>query len=382
MPESRHPHLDELKKIKDMQRQFHETVRLSIVEGTEDLVQKAEQLGKELGANIIALKEKLDPFEQELHLQEQYESQITLLDQSGLLETLSNGGKGIKAMDKDGKPTIEYPIPTSEEIIEKLISPEQREIFKTKIEQGFVKLLIVPFGLPLINIAQAYQKALQSHFDRQKLFHTKKEPTDPNEPITELHKDGPMYIWDKYNNADATGELVYEPKKLEKDNHQGKTKSEIVAQKGGFKVLLIEDMPNIPRKGNAIEKGGRTQIDTKGTTIAKYIEQGKDTPSPIEYLNALQTESKIANSPYYQEEPLTPEDQLIYALTHLEETDEVVDDYKGNGSISYQLGAYFLSSGDVPDAFWARGGRQFNLSGDDVGFRDGYCGVRSAVGVY
>ena len=51
---------------------------------------------------------------------------------------------------------------------------------------------------------------------------------------------------------------------------------------------------------------------------------------------------------------MTPEDQLMYAITHLEETNQVIDDYKGKGSISYQVGAFFPASGGVPNAYWSR----------------------------
>jgi len=77
---------------------------------------------------------------------------------------------------------------------------------------------------------------------------------------------------------------------------------------------------------------------------------------------------------------MTPEDQLAYAILHLEQTDQVIDDWRGNGSLSYQLGSYFLS-GHVPIAVWNRDNRQANLGGSVPGFRYGNFGVRSGVRV-
>ena len=76
-----------------------------------------------------------------------------------------------------------------------------------------------------------------------------------------------------------------------------------------------------------------------------------------EYLKAIQKEPI-----YAYEQGITPEDQLAYAILHLEQTDQVIDDWQGNGSLSYQLGAYFIS-GKVPSASWDRVSWRANLRG-------------------
>jgi hypothetical protein len=119
----------------------------------------------------------------------------------------------------------------------------------------------------------------------------------------ELDESQPLWKWEGYNNADVTGELVYNPKEFSK-NHKGQTKQEILAKQGGWQVLFIEDMPNIPRD-NPKTKGGRTQIDTSGSSIKKYVKRGGNIPSPAEYLNALGKESA-----YNSESGMTPEAQL------------------------------------------------------------------------
>jgi hypothetical protein len=78
---------------------------------------------------------------------------------------------------------------------------------------------------------------------------------------------------------------------------------------------------------------------------------------------------------------MTPEDQVSYAITHLEQTNQVIDDYSGKGSASYQLGAYFAASGFVPGADWYRVDRQAFLGWDGPGYRDSVFGARGAVRV-
>ena len=119
----------------------------------------------------------------------------------------------------------------------------------------------------------------------------KKDPSDQGEKLVSLDLDEnqPVWVWDKYQEADVNGNLIYQPKELS-ENHQGKTKQEILGEQGGWRIVLMEDMPNIPRE-NPETKGGRTQIDVKGSSIKKYMEKGKNIPSPSEYLKALQQDS-------------------------------------------------------------------------------------------
>ena len=205
---------------------------------------------------------------------------------------------------------------------------------------------------------------------RQNYFLQKKTQADQNEQLVPLalDKNQPLYDWDGYDEADINGKLVYQPKEFSK-NHKGKTKQEILKEQEkesttpGWHIILIEDMPDIPRENKGKTIGGRKQFEANDT--------------PNNYLKTLRDSKK--DNPYQGEEGMTPEDQLMYAITHLEETDQVIDDYQGNGSISYQVGAYFPASGYVPSAYWRRDGRRAYLDGNDPDNRDGNCGVRSAV---
>ena len=295
-------------------------------------------------------------------LREQYEKQVELMKRIGLVKDLESGELGIEGVD--GK---EYPIPTQEQINERMEA--NKELVEKKSEQGFKKLLLVPFGMKLSDLTDAYKASILRHNSEGRLFSTKKNPDDQSEqPVPlPLDKNKPLYVWDGYNDADVNGKLVYFPVEFS-ENHQGRTKQEILeegegGETPGWNIILIEDMPDIPRKTKGKVTGGRKQFEAGDT--------------PNNYLKALKDSEK--GGTYQNEDGMTPEDQLIYSIVHLEETDQVIDDWQGNGAVSYQLGAYFPASGSVPSAFWYRVNRQAYLGGYYPDYRLGNCGVRSAV---
>jgi hypothetical protein len=89
----------------------------------------------------------------------------------------------------------------------------------------------------------------------------------------------------------------------------------------------------------------------------------------------------IGEGQYKDEFGTTPEEWLMQAITMLEEKNQVIDDYQGNGKITYNTGGYFPASGDVPSAYWNRGNRQAYLHGNDPTNRNVFIGARSAVRV-
>ncbi len=351
----------ELEAIKPMESEFYSTYEEAI---KADNPEKAKKLRSEIETRIANLKEQLNPLWRELHLKEQYESQKNILQKTGILEKLTNGELGIRRID--GK---EYQFPTLEEITKRL--RERKEALKPKLEQGFNKLLIVPSGMFLGKLIEKYKQAILKHHQEGKLFATKNEENEPDLPF-DINIDNPLYVWEEYINADKDkdGKLVYgikqyppiqKNKRLPYDPARdgGRTKQELISLEGGFNILLIENLPNIPREGKGKEKAGRHQLE------ANKI--------PEDYLAMLGKDS------YKEEVGMTPEDQLTYAITHLEETNQVIDDYQGKGSISYQIGAYFHVSGYVPLAYSDRGHRRASLNGVFPDYRFESVGVRSAV---
>lgn len=292
-----------------------------------------------------------------LKIKEQWNSQIKIMSKFGILEIFPDSKSyGIRGID--GK---EYPVPKPEEITKLLEA--NKEMILEKMEQGFTKIVLEPFAYSFNNLSDKYKKSILEHHKNGKLFATKENPTDPDEPLS-LDEKEPLWRWeDGYNNCDTEDKIVYFPKEFSK-NHGGKTKKELLASDpaNAWNIWLLEDMPNIPRENKGKEIGKRHQLEAN--------------KSPTKYLELFQT-----NSEYKNESGLTPEADIMYALTNLEEKNQVTNDYDGKGSISYQVGSYFPSSGYVPSSCWSRGARQARLNGSDPGRRSSYFGVRSGVRV-
>jgi hypothetical protein len=293
---------------------------------------------------------------EQLKIKEQWNSQIKILSKFGVLEIFPDLKQlGIRGID--GK---EYPVPKPAEITKML--EENKEMVLKKMEQGFTKLVLEPFAYSFDSLSKKYEKSILQHHKNGKLLATKENPTDPDEPLA-LDENEPLWRWeDGYNHCDTEDKVVYFPKEFSKD-HGGKTKKELLAldPKNAWGIWLLEDMPNIPRENKGKEVGKRHQLEANKT--------------PNEYLELFQTNE------YKNESGLTPEADIMYALTNLEEKNQVTNDYDGKGSISYQVGAYFPSSGYVPYSCWDRSIRQARLDGSYPAFRSSRYGVRAGVRV-
>ena len=231
-------------------------------------------------------------------------------------------------------------MPTLGEVVFRL--ENKKELAGRKIKQGFTKIIIVPFACPLEKIIKRYEETLKIHHAAGKLLATKEKKSDADLPL-ELNPDHPTNVWSECRDGDVKNNFIYFPKKYDKINHQGKNKLELLSDtKNAWQIFLVEDMPNIPLSG-------------KGKTIShrRQIEAGK---TPKEYLEMLQT-----NKTYQGEEGLTPEADLIYAITHLEETNQVVNDWQGKGNASYELGAFLFFSDSIPCFSWDRDFNRLDL---------------------
>ena len=218
-------------EIKDMER-LEELSALEKKTKALDIVAKINELKtaaqtKEDYQELTKLYQKLENIytekegqELEPWLAEQYEKQIEILRDACGFE-LESGEVGITGID--GK---DYPVPTQEEIA--VLMAENRELIEKKKEQGFTKLLLVPFGMKLEYLIHAYQDVITRHKETNKLFATKKDQNDQNEDLVplDLDKDQPVWTWDEYEDADINGKLVYYPDKFDQEGHQGKTKTE------------------------------------------------------------------------------------------------------------------------------------------------------------
>ncbi|TAK95267.1 hypothetical protein EPO05_04685 [Patescibacteria group bacterium] len=293
-------------------------------------VDQAEELSQELKASIERLSVELVwPFSEFSHktLKEQYESQVQILVQNGILERLPSGERYITGIDDE-----KYFLPTLGQIIRQIMS---RPELKDKISQGFTKLQVTPFALSLPELADAVAQTLLDHHKAGKLFAAKRNQDDPKEQLTQLKLPNdcetnpghsPLSMWEGYTNDKVMGSggLVYFPKRFDPKKHQGKTKQQLLSEKStfpGFLVTLTE--PSSEMQPNII-LGNRIRMN------------------PKKYLQDLQSQPK-----YQHERGITPEEWLVRFLVHLEQTDQVIDVMKSSapdgGNRCYHLGAYFVS---------------------------------------
>jgi len=320
--------------------------------------------------------EALEHAERLYHLKEQYTSQVKLLEQ---MEILENGTiTGI-----DGK---QYPIPTLELIATRLF--ERREELSTKHDQGFTKLLLVPFGMSLDILMETLEQFLLSY--------------KQNNPTFDLYTNEPLWVWEDYKGADIgdSPKLAYYPQSFTEEEHGGKTKMEILKE---------QETPGQARgdNGRTSDNGWRgwtihllqpSNLDTQDTEtptgFAPIPLQGQGTSqgdiiprppleankTPIEYLFLLQENQNNPSSPYFQESGMTPEDWIIAFMIHLSETGKPMDNWQNKiESIPYLTGVFFPSSVDVPHVYWNDAGRQAILGKSNLRRQDGGFGLRSSV---
>ncbi len=312
----------------------------------------------------------LSPQEQFLResLPTQFNTQTASLRAVGLLESIFKENtsaddnfvielqEGITGMD--GKA---YALPTIEEI-QKHFSQEK---YAEKIDQGFTKLLIVPFAYPLATIRARYEEALIKHYKEGKLL-----DSDGNK--LDLDTKRPLYFLEELNKSDETGDLIYYPIHFDTENHGGYTKQELLTSGtadvqikspfSGFHVLLIKPDLIIPRASQGVITGGRKDLEANR--------------SAEEYLKTIQTISS-----HFNEQGMTLEDSLILALINLHETNMVMDDFTNDkNSVNFNIANFHKHSGDIPNSYWYRTGRRVNVSMVSPEDADYNFGTRVAVG--
>ena len=128
----------------------------------------------------------------------------------------------------------------------------------------------------------------------------------------------------------------------------------------GWEFQFIEDLPDLPAKGEGEEAGNRKQVEAGA--------------SPEEYLKVLETDAQ-----YEGERGQTPEAELTEFISNLKVHNRVIDDWEGSGKISWNISGYFKSSGLICKSNWSRVFGQLELRGYDPSYHGGYNGCRVGV---
>lgn len=292
----------------------------------------------------------------QLNLRAQLENQIKILQKIGVLELpVPTTPEATPVPYFTGINGQKYPVPSFEEISERIKTKEP--FLRLKAEQGFTKLLLVPLGYSLDKFIEKYEELIRWHYANNKLFYLK----GTEEVRQNLNKDNPLNVWNEYNEADINNYLIYFPKIFKKENHEGKTKKELLTNsENAWLVLLVPEALDIPKKN-------------KGKTFNERpeLESGK---SPDDYLRIIQKEL-----PYEGEIGLPPEASIMHDITRLEETNHLVNDWLRNGSIEYNLGAFFATTENIPWSSWNSDFNRADLWKANSWNKDEFMGTRTGV---
>jgi len=308
--------------------------------------------------------EALKEVEPLYHLKEQYTSQVSLLERVGILK------EGV-IVGIDGH---EYPIPTLEQIASRLLECEPE--LHTKRDQGFTKLLLVPFGMSLDALIDTFRQFLLTYKQTHKDF--------------DLATIEPLPIWKEgYQGADLgdSPKLVYFPQSFDKHDHQGQTKAQILEEQAsntnfsfpGWKIHLFQSSNSSDSKSliSSIPREGRGYL--RGEEFPRPdLETGQ---TPTQYLSLLQKAKDDPGSPYHGESGLTPEDWILAFMTHLAETGQPLDNYYQNdtNNFTFLIGAFFQFFALVPVVYWINGARRVGLDRSTFVMHNKSYGVRTSV---
>ncbi|MEK7102727.1 MAG: hypothetical protein AAB870_00060 [Patescibacteria group bacterium] len=295
-----------------------------------------------------------------------YNDCVTLFNKLGYFHFFETGEMGIVV---EGK---EYPFPSRDSILKEL--KENKELYETKMEQGFTKLQITPLFMPIATLQNTLKEQIVKHHTQGTLI----EEGDPKKPFP-LNPDDPLYVWDQWAKGEESGTTIYFPKQFDKTNHGGYTKNAMIqsydtdpgtAPASPFSILLLQEndmFPATKEEAQKNEQGGRIPLENKR--------------SPNEYLQVFtNTEKDPMKNPYAGESGLTIEEELTLVLTRLHNKQGLPHIYENNHA-TWLTGNYDTSGGGVAYARAYRDYKQFNVSGNDPDRRNGRSGVVAAVGV-
>ena len=292
-----------------------------------------------------------------LRYKEQYEKQVETLKEIGFIYELPESKK-LGFVDIEGK---ERPVPSFEAL--QAVFEANKELIEKKEGQGFKVLQITPFGAPLKHLRDKVSALILTKHKEGNLKAT-------NGDTLELNKSTPLWVWDGYTDADINGKLVYYPQSYDETAHGGKTKAEHLNEQeaknpelAGWTLLLHEGIKDLPAEGEGEEVGGRQQPEANQT--------------PEAYLETLQTDPQYAGETGY-----TPEDWLTTFAQTLQQDNQVIDDWQGQGKLNWNLAGYFPGSRLVSIGRWGRSTQRAGLGRDVRTGQGADDGVRPAVRIF
>ena len=248
---------------------------------------------------------------EKLRLKEQFDLNIRNLTQMGLIGALPDSRRrGIV-----GENWKEYPVPTIENLNARVASSQ--ELIEEKSEQGFTKLILVPFGMPLPLLTERFNAFLNKKKSPEGRF---TEGADGKLIDMSLSDESLRIVSDELLQP-----LIYFPERLQKEGHGGRTKQELL-ETDAWQMLFVKE--------------------ARSPTDRRELKKGEWELEPKHSLEEYLAEMKKNN-----EQGMTPESWLILAAAELEEhgrlIDEVTNSIEVQGDTVILPGAMTFSA-DVP----------------------------------
>jgi hypothetical protein len=215
---------------------------------------------------------------------------------------------------------------------------ERREELEVKHGQGFTKLLLVPFALPLASFQTALETSLIQYRSSSSLppFPTSYVRSDI--PLT-LAMDSSAHPDILYASDDPNPYGIFTKRKFDILRDQSSDPRAFV----GWHVRLLQpSTPGLVHSPGFAEMPPRGEGSRYGRECPRPdIETGRSANDHLTLLTRAQTDE---TSPYFGERGMTPEDWFMAFLVHLQELGRFLDD----GMFCFCLGSLFRSDGKIP----------------------------------
>lgn len=311
--------IEALNATRALFRQAYDTYALS--RSTSDLDRMVEAK-TQLKEKMQALKEltTLSRMERILDLRKQYHSQVDLLLRTGFIKQYPGEKGECYCMGLDERV---YPVPSFQDILQQIT--ERHAALEIKADQGFKKLLLVPFGMDLHDLVSKFSTYLVDYDER----HGGKLMVHPTCPVwgSTLTTNGNEVENLEYE--DQPGMDMYQTKRWIQSEQLQRD-----AWDKGWRVVLLQEA----EEGEGVCSIPKTHEEKLSGTIIKRLglEAGK---SPSEYRNFLDQQKKDPSSAYYAESGMTFETWIFACMRHFEETGTTLDGYNNPGTSGYLIGA-------------------------------------------
>lgn len=216
-----------------------------------------------------------------------------------------------------------FTLPTFRELIRELTPEKRQEIMKKK-SQGFDGLVVTPFGLSLERSFDELKRIIKTN---DALYTTSGKRVQVKNEFIDLwnrvEKENPVYPLN-YNNTDGSVSTYMRKSDLLKYDDKN-------VKFPGWNIGLVENLINLPRRGQGQTIGGRAQLETH--------------ERPCDVIKRVQSEE-----PYRGETFFTLEDWLALAGYNISTHNLILDDIAGEGSGTILIGSYMSNS---PSSFLA-----------------------------